>query len=175
MIISKKRLAQISFTISLLVASAGLPAIAQTRAEVRQGLPGRRVSGGTRGGCASTQPVVALMSADNLDVAMSGDSSLQFLLPEFTAAYPVEFKLRDSQGTTVYTEMLSTGAEAKLVNVQVPKKSLRANQNYQWYFSIICNAQDRSQNIVLSGQLQTDGEIAGSRLTPIYRQPLAWK
>ena len=105
----------------------------------------------------SNQPVVALTPADSLDVAMSDRTSLQFLLPEFKSTHPVEFKLR-SQGTTVYTEALSAGTEEKLVNIQLPMKLIEANQNYHWYFSVICDIQDRSQDIVLSGQLQANSE-----------------
>ena len=151
--ISRKRVAQVGFIVGLLITSVGLPAIAQTRSGVRQGLPGRRISGGTRG-CSSEQPIVALTSADDLDASASDRSSLQFLIPEFNKSYPVEFKLRDSQGATVYTEALSTGTAEKLVSIQMPDESLQTDQSYRWYFSVICDAQDRSQNIVLWGQLQ---------------------
>ncbi|MGB3767507.1 MAG: DUF928 domain-containing protein [Phormidesmis sp.] len=157
--ISQKHLAQVSFAIGLLIASAGLPAVAQTRSDIRQGIPGRRISGGTRRiECMSSQPVVALTPADSSDIAVGDRTSLQFLLPEFKSTHPVEFKLR-SQGTTVYTEVLSAGTEEKLVNIQLPTKLIEANQNYHWYFSVICDIQDRSQDIVLSGQLQVNPEI----------------
>ena len=161
--ISTKRLVQASLTVGLLFTSMGLPAIAQTRSGVRQGLPGRRISGGARDNCSSEQSVAALTSADGLEASVSDRSSFKFLLPEFDKIHPVEFKLRDSQGTTVYTEALSTGSEEKLVSIQVPEESLQADQNYRWYFSVICNAQDRSQNIVLWGQLPPANDLMTSR------------
>lgn len=150
----KKRLIGIAIAVGLCTSSIGLPAIAQTRSDVRQGLPGRRISGGTRGECASSQPVVALEEAEGKGSGASERSSVDFWLPEFDNVYPVEFKLRNSQGNTVYTESLQTGSEARLVSIQIPEKYLQDSQGYHWYFSIICNVQDRSQNIVLSGQLQ---------------------
>ena len=153
----KKRLAGTICAVGLCITSVSWPALAQTRSNVRQGLPGRRISGGTRGECASTQPVVAL---DAVEENSSADSSankhfaVDFQLPGFDNTYPVEFNLRDWQGNTVYTESLQTNSEEKLVSIQIPKESVQEDRDYQWYFSVVCDAQDRSQNIVLSGQLQ---------------------
>ena len=154
----RKRLVGIAIAIGLCTSSVGLPAMAQTRSNLRQGLPGRRISGGTRGECASLQPVVAL-DTDGKDSVAGEHSSVDFWLPEFDNIYPVEFKLRNSQGNTVYTESLQTGSEATLVSIEIPEKYLQDHQDYQWYFSIICDVQDRSQNIVLSGQLQQTAEL----------------
>lgn len=151
---SQKRFALIGIAIGLCAVSTGLPAIAQTRNNVRQGLPGRRISGGTRGECASSQPVVALDAANKADGAVNEQSSVDFLLPKFDKVYPVEFKLRDSQGNTVHTQSLQTGDVEKQVSIQIPEESLQADLDYRWYFSVVCDAQDRAQNIVLTGQFQ---------------------
>ena len=159
--LSIKRLAKIGFAVGLAITTTGLPAIAQTRSNVRQGLPGRRISGGTRSECMSDRPVIALNPANNLGVTVSDRPSVHFLLPEFDESLLLEFKLRDSQGKTLYTKSLSTDEVSDLVSIQVPEKSLQANQNYQWYFSVVCNAQERSQDIVLSGWLrQAEPEVA---------------
>ena len=159
--LSTKRLAQIGFAIGLTITTTGLPAIAQTRSSVRQGLPGRRISGGTRSECASDRSVMALNPANNLGVTMSDRPSVHFLLPEFDKSLPLEFKLRDSQGNTLYTKSLKTDEVLDIVSIQVPEKLLQTNQDYQWYFSVVCNAQERSQNIVLSGWLrQAEPEVA---------------
>ena len=173
--ISKKRLVLAGFALGLLFTSIGLPAIAQTRSGVRQGLPGRRISGGARDMCSSEQSVVALTPSDDLDASVSDRSSLKFLLPEFDQAYPVEFKLRDSQGATVYTEALSTGEKEKLVSIQVPEESLQADQSYRWYFSVVCDAQDRSQNIVLWGQLQPAHDLMNSHREDTAAEPAVTK
>lgn len=77
---------------------------------MRQGLPGRRISGGTRRECTSAQPVIALNPASNMGLTMSDRLSVHFILPKFKKAYSVEFRLRNSQGETLYKTSLKAEA-----------------------------------------------------------------
>ncbi|NEP19784.1 MAG: DUF928 domain-containing protein [Leptolyngbya sp. SIO4C1] len=127
---------------------------AQSDGPLREGLPGRRISGGSRSSACLTsgQPVVALSPTNHLGVTMRDNPAVYFAMPA-TTAHTVEFRLRDTAGTSVYQTVLDTDEQA-LVKVQLPEQSLARDQRYQWHFSVVCDAQDRSQNIVLTGWLR---------------------
>ncbi|MEX0269598.1 DUF928 domain-containing protein [Leptolyngbyaceae cyanobacterium UHCC 1019] len=131
------------------------PALAQQNNLSRSEFPGRRIGGGTRGEClAGNHPVVALNPANNLGVTASDRPSLYFAVPNLDESYPVEFVLRDASGKSVYETALESSKNKDLVGIQVPKNTLKVGQDYQWYFSVVCDASDRSQNMVLSGWLR---------------------
>lgn len=168
----RNRLAQASIAVILCTTSVGLPAIAQSRSNVRQGLPGRRISGGTRGECVSDRPIEALGHSNNENKANREFTSLDFLLPKFQESHPVEFRLRDSQGNNVYTESLQTGETEEIVSIQIPRSTLKEDRDYLWYFSIICNTQDSSARITLSDYLQQSILSANEQLEETATEPL---
>ena len=139
------------------------PAIAgQEASSFRQGLPGRRISGGTRSECmAGSAPVVALSPVTNVGETVSANPSIYFMVPETESAYPLEFSLRDSEGNRLYEKSLNTHENQGVVGIQLPLQTLEANQDHRWYLSVVCDAQDPSQNDVLSGWLrQVEPEFA---------------
>ncbi|MEL6469292.1 MAG: DUF928 domain-containing protein [Cyanobacteria bacterium J06623_4] len=150
----KKTIFQASLGAGLLLVSAVLPATARD-VQLRQGLPGRRISGGTRSECmAGSSPVVALNPATNIGQTISDRPSVYFVVPEIEASYDLEFSLRDADGNRVYEKSLNTSTDRGLVGIQLPEQALQTEQDYRWYFSIVCDAQDPTQNDVLSGWLR---------------------
>lgn len=141
---------------------AGLPAIAGQNS-LRQGLPGRRISGGTRTNCmAGSAPVVALSPQTNLGKTLSDSPSVFFVVPKLDTHYPLTFSLRDSDGDRVYEKSLNTKENYGVVGIQLPSQSLEMNEDYRWFFSVVCDAQDVAQNDVLSGwlrQVETDSTL----------------
>jgi len=140
-----------------LMSIAALPAVAgqDGSSSVRQGLPGRRISGGTRSECmAGSAPVVALNPTTNLGETVSDSPSVYFIIPELEDVYPLEFSLRDSEGNSIYEQSLNTRENRGVVGIQLPPQSLEKNQDYQWKFSVVCDAQDPSQRDTLSGWLR---------------------
>lgn len=131
-----------------------LPALAQQSSD-RAEFPGRRIGGGTRGECVmGRQPLVALTPSNNLGVTASDRPSVYFLMPTLEETHPVEFILRDSAENSVYETTMDVDNAEKIVGVHLPEGYLEVGQDYHWYFSIVCDPQDRSQNIVLSGWLR---------------------
>lgn len=131
-----------------------MPALAQQSSD-RAEFPGRRIGGGTRGECVmGRQPLVALTPSNNLGVTASDRPSVYFLMPTLEETHPVEFLLRDSAENSVYETTVDVDTAEKIVGVHLPEGYLEVGQDYHWYFSIVCDPQDRSQNIVLSGWLR---------------------
>lgn len=141
-------------------------ALTQQESSNRAEFPGRRIGGGTRGECvAGRQPLVALHPVNNLGVTLRDNPSLYFLMPELNETQQVEFILRDSNENSVYETTFDVSTTEKILGVHLPEGQLEVAQNYHWYFSVICDPQDRSQNIVLTGWLRrVSPEIIGDEL-----------
>lgn len=169
----------------LVSTAAIMPALAQAQNSNRDEFPGRRIGGGTRGECLmGNQPLAALNPANNLGVTASDRPSLYFAVPQFDESYPVEFVLRDAGGNSVYETTLEVDQTRDIVGVHLPQNTLKVGQDYQWYFSVVCDVEDRSQNMVLSGWLRrvspgiafkdASGLEASLNLVKSYQQAGLW-
>ena len=141
-----------------MVGSVMLPAVAgeETSSTLRQGLPGRRISGGARSECmaADSAHIVALNPATHVGETTSAEPSVFFVVPELPSAYPLEFSLRDGDGNRVFEKSLNTRENFGVVGIQLPPQALEANQDYRWRMSVVCDAYDRTQDDVLFGWLR---------------------
>ena len=146
--------------IALLIPSAIFAAVAKDNvSEIEPGLPGRRISGGSRGEClSSAQPLVALNPATNLGITASSQPSLHFVVSTFSEPYTTKFSLRDDAGNRVYEEAIALEKDQEILSVQIPENSLQAEQNYRWRFAVVCDPEDSAQNIVLTGWLQQSSQ-----------------
>jgi hypothetical protein len=130
-------------------------ALAQQVNSDRAEFPGRRTGGGTRGECiAGRQPLVALNPANNLGVTVNNAPSLYFSMPTLDETRQVEFILRDSDENLVYKTTFDVNPVEGIVGVHIPEGQLKLAQDYHWYFSLVCDSEDRSQNVVLTGWLR---------------------
>ncbi|PSN15239.1 hypothetical protein C7293_08090 [filamentous cyanobacterium CCT1] len=128
--------------------------LAQSNNGDRGEFPGRRVGGGTRGGCAiDSRSLAALNPASNLGVTASDRPSLYFSVPAAATPYHGQFILHDADENRLYETTLTAGTEP-LVGVHLPTDLVRPEQNYHWYFVVSCNPRDLSQNVVLEGWLR---------------------
>ncbi|MGP1386059.1 MAG: DUF928 domain-containing protein [Thainema sp.] len=135
-----------------------MPAVAQT--SDRSEFPGRRVGGGTRGECMPAQPLVALNPASNLALTASEEPTVYFSISSLAKSHQMEFFLRDTDGNFVYETAFEAGETAEIVGITVPNGVLALEQDYQWYFSVVCDPLDRSQNMVLEGWLRRTSPAA---------------
>jgi len=129
-----------------------------TTADLRQGLPGRRISGGSRSpdtACVLTQndPVIALIPKNNVGTTLSTHPTFWFSLPAVNPDRTLEFGLFNQEGDLVYQTMLDAPAEAGLTKVSLPEteSSLLADRNYRWYLSVVCNRESRAEDLVVTG------------------------
>jgi hypothetical protein len=126
---------------------------------LRQGIPGRRVGGGTRNDLLfvnAFDSLTALAPTDALIITTASHPKLLFYVPEMLSDNTVEFVLRDRQDTLIYEKTFSLTREAGIVTIDLAESGLSAlnlNENYQWYFSIVPNAVDRANDVVVYGGL----------------------
>lgn len=145
---------------SILTFSCGYSEQVLAQKPSREGFPGRRVGGGTRGGnCfASTQKLTALVPKSNLGLTVSPYPTFFFFIPQTISPQTVEFVLLDDNEHQIYrTTFISSGASG-IINLSLPAKSglppLATGKNYHWYFSIVCNPANRVEDIFVEGWIQ---------------------
>jgi len=135
---------------------------------VRQGLPGRRISGGSRTEgifLDENEHLAALTAPDAVSITTSEYPEILLYLPEMKVDNSAEFVLLDSEGKVVYEETFVADRQAKLMSVGVVANAegrslLSLNKDYEWYFSIIPDAQDRANDAVVHGSIRRVDEGA---------------
>ncbi len=131
--------------------------------QVAPGAPGRRIGGGSRG-CSVTgdrpndQALTALVPETTMGLTVEAFPTFFWYLPP-TSATGVEFVLMDEKGEKViYETTFRTKGEAGIVSLNLPENAslppLDVNQNYRWYFSIICNPEDRAADVYVQGWIR---------------------
>lgn len=170
--------------------AAGLaiaPAMAEEQSS-RGEFPGRRVGGGTRSDCAADrQSLVALNPINNLGITASNTPTLYFALPDLDKNYIVNFVLEDvSQDDETDRVVYETTVEAqkgkRFLSIPLFKNTLVENfantlvenQDYQWFFFLVCNPHDPEEDVILSGWLrQVSAEISVETTTENLNEQLA--
>jgi hypothetical protein len=146
--------ASLSLTIAIWLGSFPLLALAQTYVPPDRGLPGRREGGGTRSGtCAQGQPTLtALMPNTNYGQTVSPYPTWFWYVPQ-TVATTAEFVLLDSSDNEVYRTTFQTSDTPGIISLSLPtdQPPLTVDQDYHWYFSLVCDPQDRSADLFAEG------------------------
>jgi hypothetical protein len=124
-----------------------------------EGLPLRRVGGGTRSDCNlnTHNQLTALIPERTIAKTTSTNPKFYFYLPENTAGKQLEFVLRDQNDRQVYETTFTSNGKSGVMAVELPASQqylLESNANYHWYLSLLCNPANRSQDIVLEGSIQ---------------------
>ncbi|PSN17831.1 hypothetical protein C7271_15685 [filamentous cyanobacterium CCP5] len=124
-------------------------------------LPGRRVGAGVRqpdNACMEvTQTQVAIIPVSNLGVTAQAQPTLLFYVPAVNPERTLEFVLRDENDQEVYDKTVAATGEGGIIRLDLSEEvavSLEPGKNYQWYFSVICNSSDRSQDISSYGWIR---------------------
>lgn len=158
----RKTLMAIGLVSLLSLTLSGAPGLAQPDVEdaPRQGLPGRRIGGGTRGEecIAGETPLIALMPENNLGVTTAAHPSLLFYLPQSTAVREVEFVLLDTHDQLIYDTTFQVKGDSGIISLSLSNDEtlplLAKDENYHWYFSIICDPANRAQDIAVDGWIR---------------------
>ncbi len=127
----------------------------------RQGLPGRRISGGSRSpntACLTTpdQPVVALMPKSNLGRTAADNPTLWFSLPAISPDRMLEFGLYNDSGDLLFQKNFSASGTAEVASLSLPKTAapLTVGKDYRWYLSVVCNPESRAEDLVVTGWIR---------------------
>ncbi|NEP18263.1 MAG: DUF928 domain-containing protein [Leptolyngbya sp. SIO4C1] len=137
-----------------------LPGVAQTEGSdsLRQGLPGRRISGGSRvptEACVlDQQPLIALVPDDAIGLTGKAAPTLWFALPAVSPSRSLEFGLFTQDDQLIYQTTLPVSA-AGVRSIDLTQlegaPALTVDENYRWYLSIVCNPSNRSEDIWVDG------------------------
>lgn len=149
------------------------PMVAQAAEDeqVREGLPGRRISGASRlptSACAqNADPLVAIVPETNLGTTAVAEPTLWLSVPEVNTAKQLEFRLFNAQDKIIYQTSFTVEPTADLVGLDLSKMvnapKLEVDQRYRWTASIICNSNSPSENISVEGWVdRVDVSISNS-------------
>lgn len=132
-----------------------------------RGTPNNRQSGGTRG-CmtAGSEQLVALIPEKEA-LTTAEYPTLFFYVPQHSSQ-SVEFVLLDNQDREIYKTNITPNTKAGIVRLDLAKfpniPALKNNQKYHWYFSLVCQAEDRSGDKYVEGfieKIELDPFLAG--------------
>lgn len=133
----------------------------QDSSDVRQGIPGRRLGGGSRKGAVfanAFDALTALTTPDPVSITTADRPALMFYVPKMASENSVEFVLRDGNDDLVYETTFLLDSDAGLLSVDTAEASdmpaLSLNEDYQWYFSIVPDLDDRANDVVVHGSIR---------------------
>ena len=151
---------------------------------LRQGLPGRRISGGSRSpdtACLATpdQPVIALVPKNNVSETLSERPTFWVFVPAVNQDRTLEFGLFDAEGTLIHQESIKPSGQSELVSLSLPESvsPLRVDQNYRWYFSVVCNAQSRAEDLSVTSwvrRVDINSELTEQLFTSSPQEQIAF-
>lgn len=134
--------------------SISLPALANKQ-QVRQGLPGRRISGGVRSECFadSTQSLVALTPRNLLGKTAQARPAFWFSLPDTQSTKSINFELFDSTDNLIYSAQVERSYASGLSKIELPQTApaLLEGENYRWVFDINCESDPDSASLEVQG------------------------
>jgi hypothetical protein len=147
-----------TLTLATLIGIGGLPLAAIAFEPGNVGLPGRREGGGTRGNCLPGQaPLVALMPDTNFGLTTSEFPTLFWYVPP-QSVQTAEFILLDAEDNEVYETRIALPDSGGVIGLSLPavngSSPLAVDENYHWYFSLVCNPDDRSADIFTEGWIR---------------------
>lgn len=179
----------------LLHVSSG-SALADSPTDIRQGLPGRRISGGSRSPSTTcllngnnpgeNQKVVALVPEDNLSRTVMPHPTFWFALPAVNTDRSIEFSLVNQDEEIVHTQILQPTGKADLIAVSLPETApaLEENRLYKWHLSVVCDRDSRATDLTVWGWiertaaqpsvLQQISQAEDSARLSLYEELAAW-
>lgn len=141
--------------IALAFGTLYLPASANSK-QVRQGLPGRRISGGVRSSeCFkdSTQSLVAMMPRNLLGKTAQAHPTFWFSLPDTQSAKSIHFELFNSLDNLIYSTQIDQSNVSGLSKIELPQTApaLATGENYRWVFSLKCENDPETASLDVQG------------------------
>ncbi|XWK89932.1 MAG: DUF928 domain-containing protein [Phormidium sp.] len=139
--------------------SGAKQALAEDVSQAREGLPGRRVGGGTRSDMfISEMPLVALVPDNNQGLTGSATPTLLFYVPKTQKPQMVEFVLVDENERPIYETKFTTDGKSGVVGITIPgnepAKTLEVGKTYRWYFAIVPDGENRRSDIYVQGSIK---------------------
>lgn len=125
-----------------------------------RGKPKRSGAGGRRGNSCfisqeDKQSLTAIMPTwENQGKTVKDTSNLYVFVPQNNTEAG-EFVLIDEEGKNIYETNFTPPNQPGIVEVNIPASaSLKVGKKYYWYFTLICDDNDRSKDEYVSGSLE---------------------
>jgi len=168
----------------------GGPRFTQPREDMEQSPP--RSGRATRGTCRNSQlnPInlTGLVPENKMGRTVSDYPTFFFYLPP-TKAESAEFILLDPTGNQIYKQTLKVKNLSGVIGISIPSDKnvspLEVGKKYTWNFTVICEAEDRSADLLeigtvrrveLSADIRSELEKADPRRkTAIYAENGIWQ
>jgi len=119
------------------------------------GRPRKREGGGSRGECLvkNKPPLTALVPTTNLGLTVVESPTFWFYVPyTLTPEHSVEFVLKDGDNYVYKSKFSGREIPLGVVSLHLPSTvSLEANKNYDWYFLIYCDSQNKNKFVSVNG------------------------
>lgn len=121
--------------------------------------PDNRQGGTHRGAklCPAGLSITPLIPESNIGLTLAESPTFFVYVPQTSAE--IEFVLLTENGTEIVYETAFKVDKPGIVGVTVPatsdnKKSIEVGKRYEWSFSMVCDPQDRSADVVVQGLVQ---------------------
>lgn len=157
---------QVAFALGLSIGGAPLAALAQSYIPPDRGLPGRREGGGTRGcwrsdvSISAEDRMTALVPSQNFGYTLSAYPTFFVYVPQFYAenAVAAEFILNDANDNELYRATFQTAKTSGIISLSLPANAnlpaMEVGKDYHWSFALVCDASDRSADVVVDSWIQ---------------------
>ncbi len=100
--------------------------------------------------------LTALVPENKIGRAVSDYPTFFFYVPQ-TEAELAEFILKDQSGNPIYKTTLKINNSSGVIGVSIPANKnvspLQVGKNYRWSISLICDAEDRSADVLEEGMV----------------------
>lgn len=161
-----------------------------------RGIPGRREGGGTRGcwgnpsNSLTASRLTALVPSDTFGYTLEATPSFFIYIPSFFAekAVAAEFELVNAAGDRIYQATYQTSQQSGLIRINLPDDAnfagLTVGEDYNWAFSLVCDLDDPSGNLVVDSwvrRIEPDAALADrlptaapTEIPALYAQSGIW-
>ncbi|WP_392534353.1 DUF928 domain-containing protein [Nostoc sp. C117] len=132
--------------------------ISQTFKPPKRGAPPASAGGSTRGGSclADKKLITPLIPPNKLGLTLSQHPTFFWHLPESSVKTAKFLLLTDDDRTEFYTTSFTLPNRSGIVSFKLPDSApaLAIGKTYHWYFTILCDAQDSSENPIVDGWVE---------------------
>ncbi|WP_224086219.1 DUF928 domain-containing protein [Nostoc sp. MS1] len=124
------------------------------------GRPGRLRAAASRGSCFlnGISAVPLIPSNKEAQLTTAANPTFFFYIPQTPKPIQgLEFVLRDSESVTpLYKKSFQPVGQAGIVSITIPAQqaSLKTGKSYNWSFSMICDSQNRDQDLFMKGKIE---------------------
>jgi hypothetical protein len=124
------------------------------------GAPGNREAGAVRSATCTTSDrgLLALIPETNLGLTTAAHPTLHVYLPPSTAETGEFVLYQEGTNDLVYSKSFDVKDETGVFAIALPDDntapSLEVGKQYYWYFTIVCNPDDRASDVTVQGNIQ---------------------